>query len=65
MDSIDIAERKCIQLIVDNLEGYALARLPHPQYLDRDDLQPTEEVAKQLLRQILQIVVKELVDGEQ
>ena len=63
MSSFEIPVEKCIRLISDNLEGYALARVPHQQYMDRDDLQPTEKVAAELLKQVLEIVLKELVDG--
>ena len=62
-NNFEIPVEKCIRLISDNLEGYALARVPHQQYMDRDDLQPTEKVAAELLKQILEIVLKELVDG--
>lgn len=48
--------QRCIQLIVDNFEGYALARVPHPQYMDREDLQPTHELAGQLLIEIVAIL---------
>ena len=62
MSSFEIPVERCIRLISDNLEGYALARVPHPQYMDRDDLQPTEKVAAQLLKQVLVVVLEELIE---
>ena len=53
---------RCVRLISDNLEGYALARVPHDQYMDRPDLQSTEEVATGLLLEIVRILKKELID---
>lgn len=62
MSNDESATDKCIRLISDNLEGYALARVPHQQYMDRPDLKSAEELAAGLLKEIVPILLKELID---
>lgn len=61
-DSFDEPIERCIRLLENHLEGYALARVPHIQYLDRPDLEPTKVVATQLLKELVVILAEGVLD---
>ena len=62
--NFEVPVERCIRIIADNLEGYALARVPHNQYMDRPDLESAEKVAAGLLKQIVPILLEELVQDD-